>query len=153
MVVIKVNFKMMKISEYKNRCLAMLLIVSLFAASCSKDNFPVDEDGLLITGRTSAYVGSFELLGLNQQTVRTQVATIDTVAQTIDVQVHFGTDLTRLWPQFSLITDAKLEPKVTDYVDFSDMSNPKQWTVVSGNRQVRKTYTVRVTVQQPEPQP
>lgn len=141
----------MKISEYKSLYLVVLLIIAVTAARCSKDNFPVDEDGLLVTGRTSAYVGSFELLGLNHQTVRTQVATIDTVAQTIDVQVHFGTDLTRLWPQFSLITDAKLEPKVTGYVDFSDPLNPRQWTVISGNRQVKKTYTVRVTVQQPQP--
>lgn len=127
----------------------MLPLVAAIATGCNKDDFPVDEDGLLITNRTSAYVGSFELLAPNHQTVRTQLAVIDTAAQTIDVQVHFGTDLTRLWPQFSLITDAKLEPKITGFVDFSDLSNPKQWTVISGNRQIRKVYTIRVTVQQP----
>jgi hypothetical protein len=122
---------------------------------CTKD-YPVDEDGLLITTRAQCYVGSFELLGVDFQTVRstnssgTATAIIDTTAQTINVTVLWGTDLTRLWPQFSLVTDAKLEPKITTWVDFSDLANPKQWTVISGNRKIRKTYTVYVTVQ-PKP--
>ena len=31
--------------------------------------------------------------------------------------------------------------------DFSDLDNPRKYTVVSGSRRVRKTYTVYVTVQ------
>lgn len=110
-------------------------------------DFPVDEDGLLITTRGECYVGSFELLGSDFQTVRTQTAVVDTTAQTINVEVFYGTDLKNLYPQFSLVTDAKLDPKITGKVDFSDLANPKQWTVVSGNRKVRKTYTVYLTVQ------
>lgn len=135
-------------TENKSFYIALILIMALALVKCSK-GYPIDEDGLLITTRTSAYVGSFELLGPDHQTVRTKVAVVDTIAQTIDVEVHFGTDLTKLYPQFSLVTDAKLEPKITGFVDFSDLSNPRQWTVISGNRQIRKTYTVNVTVQQP----
>jgi len=127
--------------------MAMLLSVSMLL-SC-KEDFPVDEDGLLITTRTQCYVSNFEVLGTDLQTVRTQNAVIDTVAQTIDVEVFYGTDLKNLYPQFSLVTDAKLEPKITGKVDFSDLSNPKQYTVVSGNRKIRKTYTVRISMQQP----
>lgn len=110
-------------------------------------DFPVDEDGLLITGRGECYVSNFELLGSDFQTVRTKAAVIDTTAQTINVEVFYGTDLKNLWPQFSLVTDAKLDPKITGRVDFSDLANPKKWTVISGNRKVEKAYTVYVTVQ------
>ncbi len=113
-------------------------------------DFPIDEDGLLITSRAECYVSNFELLGPDFQTVRTKAAVIDTVAQTIDVEVFFGTDLKNLYPQFSLVTDAKLDPKITGRVDFSDLPNPKKWTVVSGNRKIRKTYTVSIIVQEPQ---
>ncbi|MGX5858702.1 hypothetical protein ACWKW6_33935 [Dyadobacter jiangsuensis] len=125
---------------------SLLAIAMLF--SC-KEDFPVDEDGLLITKRTQCYVSNFELLGADFQTVRAENAVIDTTAQTIEVKVFYGTDLKNLYPQFSLVTDAKLEPKITGKVDFSDLANPRQYTVVAGNRQIRKTYTVKISVQQP----
>ncbi|WP_343702354.1 hypothetical protein [Chitinophaga sp.] len=126
---------------------ALLMLVALAWSSCSKDK-PVDEDGLLITTRAECYVSNFELLGADFQTVRTKNAVIDTTACTINVEVFYGTDLKNLWPQFSLVTDAKLDPKITGKVDFSDLANPKQYTVVSGNRQVRKTYKIFITVKQ-----
>ncbi|WP_231389949.1 hypothetical protein [Sphingobacterium pedocola] len=140
---------MTKVLTYKVLYATLFVLTALVTVRCAKDEFPVDEDGLLITSRTSAYVGSFDLWSPTHQTVVVGTAAVDTVAQTINLQVQFGTDLTRLWPRFSLITDAKLEPKITGFVDFSDLENPKQWTVISGNRQVRKVYTVHVTVQQP----
>ena len=122
------------------------LFFTLALVAC-KDDFPIDEDGLLITTRTQCYVSNFEMLGSDFQTVRSKAAVIDTVAQTINVELFYGTDLKNLYPQFSLVTDAKLDPKITGKVDFSDLANPKKYTVVSGNRQIRKTYTVNVTVQ------
>jgi hypothetical protein len=131
--------------KYIKTILAVLLI-AVAGVRCS-DDFPVDEDGLLITGRGQCYVSNFELLGSDFQTVRSKAPVIDTTAQTINVEVFFGTDLTNVYPQFSLVTDAKLDPKIIGKVDMSDLANPKQWTVISGNRKVRKTYTVIVTVQ------
>ena len=122
------------------------LMVALAFSGCSK-YFPVDEDGLLITTRKECYVSNFELLGTDYVTVRTKTAVIDTTAQTIKVEVLFGTDLKNLYPQFTLATDCKLDPKIVGRVDFSDLANPKKWTVVSGNRDIRKEYTVIVTVQ------
>ena len=124
----------------------MISLAAVIWTACKKD-FPVDEDGLLITTRSECYVSSFELLGSDYVTVRSKAATIDTTAQTIKVEVQFGTDLKSLYPQFSLVTDAKLEPKITGKVDFSDLANPKKYTVVSGNRSVRKEYTILITVQ------
>ena len=123
-----------------------ILIAAFVIAGCKKD-YPIDEDGLLITTRAECYVSNFELLGTDYVTVRSKSPVIDTTAQTIRVEVLFGTDLKNLYPQFSLVTDAKLDPKITGKVDFSDLAHPKLWTVVSGNRQVRKAYTVLVTVQ------
>lgn len=129
------------------RKIFFVLPLMLLWSACN--DYPIDEDGLLITTRSECYVSSFELLGTDQRSVIVDVATVDTVAQEIHAEVAFGTDLRSLWPQFTLVTDAKLEPKITGPVDFSDLDNPRQWTVVSGNRKVRKTYTVFLTVQEP----
>jgi hypothetical protein len=129
----------------------LIILISLFLVTfayvrCSKD-LPVDSDGLLITARADCYVSNFELLGTDFQTVRTASAVIDTTALTINTTVLYGTDLKNLYPQFTLVTDAKLDPKITGKVDFSDLANPKKYTVISGNRKVKKTYTVYITVQ------
>src|SRR5688572_17668142 len=124
---------MIKMKKYIS-ITVMLLFAAFVWVSCSKDQ-PVDEDGLLITPRAQCYVSDFDLLGADFQTVRAKSAVIDTTACTINIQVFYGTDLKNLWPRFSLVTDAKLDPKVTGKVDFSDLANPKQYTVVSGNRQ------------------
>jgi hypothetical protein len=141
----KTILRQVPLERYIKSALAVLVVL-VAAVRCS-DEFPVDEDGLLITRRGQCYVSNFELLGADFQTVRTTSAVIDTTAQTINVEVKFGTDLTNVYPQFSLVTDAKLDPKITGKTDMSDLADPKQWTVVSGNRKVRKTYTVYVTVQ------
>ena len=128
------------------KIVSLLVFAAVAWAACKKD-YPVDEDGLLITARAECYVSNFELLGSDFVTVRSKAPLIDTTAQTIAVEVQFGTDLKNLYPQFSLVTDAKLDPKITGKVDFSDLANPKVYTVVSGNRQIRKDYKVLITVQ------
>lgn len=121
-------------------------LIILTTLSCSKDH-PVDGDGLLITPRQECYVSSFELLGADYLTVLTKQPVIDTTAQTVSVTVLFGTDLKNLFPQFSLASDCKLDPKIVGRVDFSDLANPKEYAVISGNRQISKTYKVLITVQ------
>lgn len=133
--------------QYIKTAFGILLMLVVWAG-CKK-SYPVDEDGLLITTRSECYVSNFELLGTDFVTVRTKNPVIDTVACTIDVEVQFGTDLKNLYPQFTLVTDAKLNPKIVGKVDFSDLQNPKTYTVISGNRKVKKPYTILITVQQP----
>lgn len=128
------------------KIIIILFLVPLVWAGCKKD-FPVDEDGLLITDRAQCYVSNFDLIGSDLLSVRTKTPLIDTVAQTIHIEVQFGTDLRNLYPQFTLVTDAKLDPKIIGKVDFSDLPNPKVYTVVSGNRKIKKPYTIFVTVQ------
>ena len=125
-----------------------ILTIFLIVVGCTK--FPIDEDGLLITDREDCYISNLELLGADQRSVFTEkLVVIDEEKLTISAEVQFGTDLRNIYPQFSLATDAKLDPKIVGKVDFSDLEHPKQYTVISGNRKVRKTYTVLITVQQP----
>ena len=124
--------------------MALFCVVAI--TSCA--NNTIDEDGLLITDRDECYVSNFDLTGTDHLTVRVGDAEIDNDACTIHVTVAYGTDLHNLYPKFTLVTDAKLEPKITGITDFSDLDNPRQYTVVSGSRKVRKTYTIYITVQQ-----
>jgi hypothetical protein len=151
--------------KYINIIIVVALLVTTVSMVRCSDDYPIDEDGLLITNRASCYVSNFELVGADFVSVVTSTTAvpatpstpaiparkkvdIDTVAQTINVEVAFDADLKNLWPQFTLVQDAKLDPKIVGKVDFSDLA-PKYWTVISGNRKVRKTYTVNVTVQNP----
>lgn len=128
------------------RLIINILLLLVVLPSCKKD-YPIDGDGLLITPRAECYVSNFELLGADYVTVLTKSPVIDTTAQTVSITVQFGTDLKNLFPQFTLATDCKLDPKIVGKVDFSDLANPKEYTVVSGNRQISKTYKVLITVQ------
>ncbi|MBS1605379.1 MAG: hypothetical protein JST42_22135 [Bacteroidetes bacterium] len=130
----------------RNLSIAIAAVLLLSTWACSK-NIPVDGDGLLITTRRECSVSSFELLGTDFVSVRVGAAVIDTVAQTVTCTVQFGTDLRNLYPQFSLAQDCTLNPKITGLTDFSDLAHPRQWTVISGDRQIKKTYTVTLTVQ------
>lgn len=126
---------------------AAILMAGFVWMGCNKDDQPVDEDGLLITTRAECAVTNFDMLGTDFISVRSSKAVaIDTTACTVNIEVAFGTDLKNVYPQFSLSSDAKLDPKITGKTDFSDMANPRKYTVISGNRLVRKTYTVNVTV-------
>ncbi len=129
------------------KVLFLFLLATVAVTSCSKD-VPVDEDGLLITERQECYVSNFELVGSDFVTVRPAgtAAAIDTTAQTILVTVLFGTDLKNVYPQFTLANDCKLDPKITGKVDFSDLA-PKTYTVISGNRKIKKPYAVTVKYQ------
>jgi hypothetical protein len=129
-----------------SKYIILILACVLTISACKKD-YPVDEDNLLITTRQECYVSSLELLGADHISVLTKTALIDTTAQTINATVQFGTDLRNVYPQFSLAQDCKLDPKITGKTDLSDLANPKEYTVVSGDRQIRKTYKVLITVQ------
>lgn len=141
---IKLNYKQMKIFSIKALTLLSLL---LNFTSCFFSDYPVDEDGLLITARSECYVSKFYLYGTDYTSVifGDKEAVIDTTACTIHVKVKYGTDLRNVYPQFSLATDAKLEPKITGFTDYSNyQTNPPKYMVISGNRKIRKTYTIYI---------
>ena len=100
----------------KNKIIVLFLFV-LSVTACS--DFPVDEDGLLITTRTECYVSNFDLIDTDLQSVKVGNAYVDTTAQIAIMYVKFGTPLINLWPQISLCEDAKLDPKIVERMDFS----------------------------------
>lgn len=119
----------------------LFALVSLL--SCGKE--PVDEAGLLITGRSQCYMTFFDLLGSDHRTVLVSGQTvIDTTNLTVTAVARYGTYMQRVKPYCSVVTDAIVEPTMGIWTDYSQ---PQKYTVVSGNRKVRKTYTVTVTLQ------
>lgn len=100
-----------------NNKIWMLFTLALTFVACH--DFPVDDDGLLITTRSECYVSNFNLLDTDNNTVKVGDAYIDTLAQVAVIYVKFGTPLENLWPQVSLCEDAKLNPKITGRVDFN----------------------------------
>ena len=126
---------------------SIMMFVALVMFTGCYDN-PVDEDGLLITDRDECYVSNFDLTGTDHLTVKVGDAEIDNENGIIRITVAYGTDLKHLHPKFSLVTDAKLSPKIEGITDFSNLENPRQYTVISGSRRVSKTYTIFITVQQ-----
>ena len=132
---------------YYIKVILVLLLGPLLITGCLFSDYPVDEDGLLITNRAECYVSSFKLYGTDFVTVvfDAKEAVVDTVACTIKLKVKYGTDLKNVYPVFTLVTDAKLDPKITGITDFSDYkNNPPKYTVISGNRKVKKTYTIYI---------
>ena len=121
-----------------------LILISFVFVRCS--DFPLDDNDMLITSRTDCYMSNFELLGSDQRTVLVSKI-IDTTALTVNAVVVYGANLKNLKPHCSLATDASLTPSMGVWTDFSDLTNPKEYTVISGNKQIRKTYKIYLTVQ------
>lgn len=148
----------------------LLIFAVVIVDSC--DNYPIDEDGLLISERTDCYVGSLQLLDTDLQTIIVGNAYVDTLKQVIIAYTRFGAPVNNLWPQFSLGSDMKLSPKISSRVDFSSSkmninyeaaefgsnalsekiiadrssfpSGALKYTVISGNRKIRKEYIILI---------
>jgi len=111
--------------------------------SCTEH--PIDEDGLLISSQTKCYIGNFYLYGPDHlDCLVTGFTVIDTVACTITAIAKFGSNIKYLKPAVSLSIDSKLTPAMGVWTDFTD---PRKYTVISGNRKIRKEYTITVSLQ------
>ncbi|MDR1782679.1 MAG: DUF5018 domain-containing protein [Dysgonamonadaceae bacterium] len=120
------------------------MLALLLTPACD-GNYPIDEDGLLITERSDCYMSMFELLGPDNRTVLVSGQTvIDTTACTVTALAKFGTNLSHVKPYCSLVTDAKITPDMGTWTDFTKARN---YTVISGNRQVKKVYTITISLQ------
>ncbi|MDU1890523.1 MAG: hypothetical protein E6767_07505 [Dysgonomonas sp.] len=121
---------------------AILLFILLGVYSCT--NHPIDDDGLLITDDRECHIKSFELLGPDHRSVLFSREDPDTINCIVTAVAKFGTNLKHVKPYVSVPKDAKVEPAMGDWVDFTQ---PRQYTVISGNRKIKKTYTITVTLQ------
>ncbi len=113
-----------------------------------------EEGEMLVTDRTDCYMSRFQVRGTDNITILADVTIgkgIDTTALTVNATVKYGTDLKKLKPNCSLSPESIIEPTngspaLGTWVDFT--KGPYAYTVISGNRQIRKTYTITVTAQQ-----
>lgn len=99
----------------KSKILFLFFIIGFIGCS----EFPVDEDGLLITERTECYVSNVQLLDTDFQTMTVGNAYVDTTAQVAVAYVRYGSQLTNVWPQISICEDAKLNPKIVGRIDMT----------------------------------
>lgn len=132
----------------KFRILLFSILSVVLFNSC--DDYPMDDKGLLITDRHSCYMSSFNLVGSDHQDVLVTQPTvandlIDTLACTVTAVVKYGTNLKKVKPYCSVTDDITVEPGMGQWIDFTE---PKKYTLVSGDRKVRKVYTITVTVQE-----
>lgn len=123
-----------------------LLFVCLLAQSCG--DTPLDGNDLLITDSEECYISNFELKGPDDRNtlVSTIIADVegDNTKGTITAVAKFGTNLKHVKPNCSVAKDCIMTPAMGVWTDFSQ---PRQYTVISGNRKVKKTYTITVTLQ------
>lgn len=133
--------------EMKSKIISILFAAMAF---CSCSDRPIDENGLLISKKQACFMSSFNLVGTDHQTVLVTIPTltngmIDTVQCTVNAVAKFGTNLKKVKPYCSLTEDITCEPGMGDWGDFTA---PKSYTLVSGDRKIRKTYTINITTQQ-----
>ena len=70
MVIISKKMLNIKLYTMKKYLIIFSVIILVTATWIRCTDFPVDEDGLLITDRAQCYVSSFELLGVDDPIVR-----------------------------------------------------------------------------------
>jgi len=95
-------------------------------------------------------MSSFDLLGSDNQNVLVTRPTvsnglIDTVNCTVNAVALFGTNLKHVKPYCGVTDDITVEPGMGKWIDFTE---PRKYTLISGNRQIKKEYTITITVQQ-----
>ena len=121
----------------------IIFTLSVFIFSCTE--FPMDEDDLLITPQTRCYIGNFYLYGPDNIDCLIQDSTvIDTVNLTVDGLARFWTNLKKVKPAASLSLDSKVTPEMGVWTDFTE---PRKYTVISGNREIQKEYTITIRLQ------
>lgn len=121
----------------------LILFIGLMMPSCLFKDYPIDEDMLIVTDRSECAVLKFDVLDTRDvSALADSLAIIDTVAQTITARVKYKADMKSLWPVFTLSADCKLDPKIRRRYDFTE---PQHFTVISGNRKIRKKYTITLT--------
>ena len=122
--------------------ISTLVIVCLLSQTCK--DYPVDDNGLLVTDSEECYISSLILRGPDDRDVLISGVTIDDENNTITGIAKFGTNIKKLKPECGTAKDCIVTPTMGVWTDFSQ---PRQYTVISGNRQVKKTYTVTITLQ------
>lgn len=120
-----------------------MIMLLTFIVGCTE--FPMDEDDLLITTQGRCYIGNFYLYGPDNLDCLIQDSTvIDTVNCTVDGLARYGTNLAKLKPAASVSLDTKVTPAMGVWTDFTE---PLTYTLISGNREIEKEYTITIRLE------
>lgn len=126
----------------KAKFILVLVLLTSFT-SCIKR--PIDDLDLLVTTQSACYIGNFFLYGSDHINCLVPNKTVvDTTNLTINAVAKFGTNLKKVKPAASLSIDSKITPAMGNWMDFT---LPQKYTVISGNRQVKKEYTITIVVE------
>lgn len=123
-----------------------LVFVCLLMQACG--DAPLDDNDLLITDSDLCYISNFEVRGTDDRNVLIQsdIADVegDATKGIITAVAKFGTNLKYVKPHCSVAKDCILTPAMGSWID---LTQSREYTVISGNRQVKKTYTITVSLQ------
>ena len=121
-----------------------LLFIGLIVQSCG--DTPLDDNNLLITDSEECYISNFELRGPDDRNVlvETNIPDVEGDGNVITAIAKFGTNLKHVKPHCSVAKDCIITPSMGSWIDFSQS---REYTVISGNRQVKRTYTITITLQ------
>ena len=97
--------------------ICLFLFIALIAVSC--EDFPVDEDGLLITTRAECYVSNFDLYNTDHQTIKLGNAYVDTTDQETNMYDKISTPSNNVWERKKIREEEKPDPRITGWMDFS----------------------------------
>lgn len=121
-------------------CIIALMITPVLFFGCESD-----DEVILITDNEACYISALQLYASDNRNAVVGTVVIDNDKNTIQATVKNGSNLARLKPRCSLAPEATLSPKMGVWTDFS---SPAQYTVTSGNGQIKKTYAITVIEQQ-----
>jgi len=112
-----------------------LVLLAVLACGCKKEKeiYPATES-------TLAEIQAFRLVTETGGNAASNIS-IDGEKGTITITPAAGITINRLFPTATISEGAIVQPALGVYQDFSA---PVQYTVVAGNRQVRKVWTVEV---------
>ncbi len=136
-----------KMSMKKLKIFSVILAMAACFALSGCEEYPLDENGLLITDKTESLMTSLALLGSDHVSVLVGTPVINNETGVVTAVVKYGTNLGKLKPSCGTSIDAIVTPKMGVWTDFSNMDSPLKYTVISGDRKHSTTYEIKLTVQ------
>lgn len=131
-------------------CAAMGLFFAAVTVLSGCNGTPIDSNGVVVHNSAQASIFGFDLLDEDNKSVKAGNVIWDTVNGRSDIyiKVYARADLTKLIPSSKRSAYTMVLPEMGVVTDFSDLANPRVYSVISGNRKVKRDYTIRLSVQE-----
>lgn len=129
---------------------AMGLLFTAVAVLSGCNGTPIDSNGVVVHDSAQASMFGFDLLNEDSKSVKAENVIWDTIDGRGDIyiKVYATADLTKLIPSGKRSAYTMVLPEMGVVTDFSDLANPRVYSVISGNRKVKRNYTIHVSVKE-----